>query len=71
MVTGGIRRLPVAEQVIDSGVDMVGIGTALAIDPALPRDWQAGQLSAPQLPAITGRTKRLPRWPTWRWSSIS
>lgn len=30
MVTGGIRRRPVAEQVLASGVDMVGIGTALA-----------------------------------------
>lgn len=59
MVTGGIRRLPVVEQVIDSGVDLVGIGTALAIDPALARDWQAGQLSAPQLPAITWKNKAL------------
>ncbi|WP_337158335.1 NADH:flavin oxidoreductase/NADH oxidase family protein [Pseudomonas putida] len=59
MVTGGIRRLPVAQQVIDSGVDMVGIGTALAIDPALPRGWQTGQLSAAQLPTITWKNKAL------------
>jgi len=59
MVTGGIRRLPVAEQVIDSGVDMVGIGTALAIEPNLPRDWQRGQPSAPQLPPITWKNKPL------------
>lgn len=59
MVTGGIRRLPVAEQVVESGVDMVGIGTALAIDPALPRDWQAGKHSAPQLPGITWKNKTL------------
>ncbi len=43
MVTGGIRRRPVAEQVLASGVDMVGIGTALAIEPNLPRDWRAGR----------------------------
>src|SRR5690606_15889669 len=42
MVTGGIRRRSIAEQVIESGVQMVGIGTALAIDPALPRRWQEG-----------------------------
>lgn len=59
MVTGGIRRLPVAEQVIESGVDMVGIGTALAIDPALPRDWRIGKDSAPQLPPITWKNKAL------------
>ncbi|AHL75451.1 2,4-dienoyl-CoA reductase [Stutzerimonas stutzeri] len=59
MVTGGIRRRPVAEQVIESGVDMVGIGTALAIDPALPRDWRLGKDSAPQLPPITWKNKAL------------
>ncbi len=59
MVTGGIRRRPVAEQVISSGVDMVGIGTALAIDPNLPRDWHQGKDSAPQLPPITWKNKAL------------
>lgn len=59
MVTGGIRRRPVAEQVISSGVDMVGIGTALAIDPNLPRDWRQGKNSAPQLPPITWKNKAL------------
>ena len=43
MVTGGIRRKPIAEQVIDSGIDMVGIATALAIDPNLPNAWKQGQ----------------------------
>ncbi len=37
MVTGGIRRLPVAEQVLATGIDMVGMGTALAINPAPPQ----------------------------------
>lgn len=44
MVTGGIRRLPVVEQVLDSGVAMAGIATALAVDPALPQRWQAGEI---------------------------
>lgn len=39
MVTGGIRRQQVAEQVVASGVDMVGIATALALDPGLPNQW--------------------------------
>lgn len=59
MVTGGIRRRPVADSVIQSGVDMVGIGTALAIDPNLPRDWQQGRDNAPQLPPITWKNKAI------------
>jgi 2,4-dienoyl-CoA reductase-like NADH-dependent reductase (Old Yellow Enzyme family) len=57
MVTGGVRRRPVAEMVVQSGVDMVGIGTALAIDPHLPRDWFMGKDNAPQLPPITWKNK--------------
>ena len=59
MVTGGVRRLPVAEQVVSSGVDMVGMGTALAIDPNLPRDWRAGKDSAPALRPIAWKNKPL------------
>ncbi|QOE10336.1 NADH:flavin oxidoreductase/NADH oxidase family protein [Pseudomonas asiatica] len=46
MVTGGIRRLPVVEQVLASGVAMAGIATALAVEPALPRRWQNGEPTA-------------------------
>ncbi|MCY1283892.1 NADH oxidase [compost metagenome] len=59
MVTGGIRRLPVAERVVASGVDVVGMGTALAIDPNLPRDWRQGQDKAPELRPITWKNKPL------------
>lgn len=57
MVTGGIRRRTIAEQVISSGVDMVGIATALAIDPRLPRDWQLGKETAPELSPISWKNK--------------
>lgn len=59
MVTGGIRRLPVAEQVLASGIDMVGMGTALAINPALPKEWRQGTDSAPMLRAIPWKNKVL------------
>ena len=59
MVTGGIRRAPIAQEVLASGIEMVGIGTALAIEPNLPRDWQRGLSSAPQLPPITWKNKVL------------
>ncbi|MHA6194680.1 NADH:flavin oxidoreductase/NADH oxidase family protein [Pseudomonas wadenswilerensis] len=59
MVTGGIRRRPVAEQVLASGVAMVGIGTALALEPALPRHWREDIDSAPVLRPITWKNKVL------------
>jgi len=57
MVTGGIRRLPIVEQVLASGVAMAGIGTALAIDPNLPNAWRAGQEPHPQLKPVTWKSK--------------
>jgi 2,4-dienoyl-CoA reductase-like NADH-dependent reductase (Old Yellow Enzyme family) len=43
MTTGGIRRRAVAEQVLASGVAMVGVATALALRPELPKAWFAGE----------------------------
>jgi len=43
MTTGGIRRRAVAEQVLASGVAMVGVATALALRPELPNAWFAGK----------------------------
>ncbi len=57
MVTGGIRRKSVAEQVVDSGVAMAGIATALAIEPQLPRDWRAGKDTTAALPPIPWKNK--------------
>lgn len=59
MVTGGIRRRAVAEQVVQSGIAMAGIATALSLEPDLPRDWQAGKDSAPVLRPITWKNKAL------------
>jgi 2,4-dienoyl-CoA reductase-like NADH-dependent reductase (Old Yellow Enzyme family) len=59
MVTGGIRRRPVVERVLGTDVDMVGMATALAIDPYLPRDWRLGKDNAPELQPITWKNKVL------------
>ena len=59
MVTGGIRRQQVAEQVVASGVDMVGIATALALDPSLPNQWKQGVNITPELKVITWENKTL------------
>ncbi len=42
MTTGGIARKSVAQQVLDSGVAVVGIATAMAEVPDLPLQWKAG-----------------------------
>jgi 2,4-dienoyl-CoA reductase-like NADH-dependent reductase (Old Yellow Enzyme family) len=57
MVTGGIRRRAVAEAVIESGVAMAGIATALAIEPGLPRAWKMGRDDAPTLKPIEWKNK--------------
>ncbi|MEX6504175.1 NADH:flavin oxidoreductase/NADH oxidase family protein [Pseudomonas zhanjiangensis] len=59
MVTGGIRRRAVVEQVLASGVAMAGIATALAINPQLPREWLAGRDSHPQLAPLRWKNKAL------------
>jgi 2,4-dienoyl-CoA reductase-like NADH-dependent reductase (Old Yellow Enzyme family) len=57
MVTGGIRRHEMAEKVIESGVAMAGIATALAIEPNLPRNWKLGETDIPALKPITWKNK--------------
>jgi len=59
MVTGGIRRREVAEQVLRSGVALVGIATALALQPDLANRWLAGERLAPELPALHFKQKPL------------
>ncbi len=59
MVTGGIRRREVAEAVLHSGTAMVGIATALSLDPALPNQWRSGNDTAPRLAPIRWKNKAL------------
>ncbi|WP_336791281.1 NADH:flavin oxidoreductase/NADH oxidase family protein [Gordonia malaquae] len=40
MLTGGVVRRSVAEEVLAGGVDIVGMGTALAMNPELPNQWR-------------------------------
>ncbi|MGL1811650.1 UNVERIFIED_CONTAM: 2,4-dienoyl-CoA reductase [Serratia marcescens] len=44
MTTGGIARPSVAQRVLNSGVAVVGIATAMAEIPDLPRRWQTGEV---------------------------
>lgn len=59
MCTGGVRRKEVAEAVLAGGVDVVGIATALSIDPDLPKHWRAGGPDAPPAPKLKSKNKTL------------
>jgi 2,4-dienoyl-CoA reductase-like NADH-dependent reductase (Old Yellow Enzyme family) len=59
MTTGGIRRKPVAEQVLEAGVSVVGIGTALSYQPDLPNQWRSDDTAAVTLPEITWKNKNI------------
>jgi len=59
MVTGGIRRLEVVNQVLAGGVAMAGIGTALAVNPALPNDWRSDADAVAELPPVTWKNKTM------------
>lgn len=59
MTTGGIRRLSIAENVISSGVQMVGIASALAVTPDLPNQWQSAPSIEGVIPVVNWKDKTL------------
>ncbi|MGX2995029.1 NADH:flavin oxidoreductase/NADH oxidase family protein [Streptomyces sp. JNUCC 64] len=59
MLTGGITRRDTAERVLDSGVALVGMATALAVTPDLPRHWRDGQEADRSLRPVTWSDKTL------------
>lgn len=59
MTTGGIKRLSVAQSVVDSGVDLVGMASALAFNPALPNQWQHDPQKNGIIPRVTWQDKTL------------
>ncbi|WP_406633304.1 NADH:flavin oxidoreductase/NADH oxidase family protein [Amycolatopsis sp. WGS_07] len=59
MLTGGIVRRSVAEQVLAGGIDLVGMGTALAMDPELPDKWRRGEDAAVEVEPVAIKDKAL------------
>jgi 2,4-dienoyl-CoA reductase-like NADH-dependent reductase (Old Yellow Enzyme family) len=57
MLTGGITRRRTAEQVLASGIDLIGMGTAVAVTPDLPDRWLRGEQPAGRLRAVTWSDK--------------
>ncbi len=59
MTTGGVRRLAVAEKVLQEGVGVVGMGTALAFSPHLPKHWQTEASTSAQVLDVQWKDKTL------------
>nr|WP_324606260.1 hypothetical protein [Streptomyces globisporus] len=59
MLTGGITRRATAERVLDSGVAVVGMGTALAVTPDLPDRWRRDREADRQMASVTWSDKAL------------
>jgi 2,4-dienoyl-CoA reductase-like NADH-dependent reductase (Old Yellow Enzyme family) len=64
MVTGGIKRKKVAEDALTvdgelPAVDMIGIATALAYEPDLPKQWQADQGVDVKVPRIEWKNRTM------------
>jgi 2,4-dienoyl-CoA reductase-like NADH-dependent reductase (Old Yellow Enzyme family) len=59
MTTGGVRRYDVAKQVVDSGVQLVGMASALALTPDLPNKWQHDTSVLGHIPVVKWKDKTL------------
>jgi 2,4-dienoyl-CoA reductase-like NADH-dependent reductase (Old Yellow Enzyme family) len=59
MLTGGITRRETAEQVLASGVELVGMATAVAVTPDLPNRWRAGREATERLKPVGWSDKTL------------
>ncbi|MBF9066617.1 NADH:flavin oxidoreductase/NADH oxidase family protein [Streptacidiphilus fuscans] len=59
MLTGGITRRETAEAVLDSGVHVVGMATALSVTPDLPNRWVEGREADRQMRPVAWSNKAL------------
>ncbi|KOX35423.1 MULTISPECIES: NADH:flavin oxidoreductase/NADH oxidase family protein [unclassified Streptomyces] len=59
MLTGGITKRVTAERVLDSGVAVIGMGTALAVTPDLPERWRRDREADRPMRPVTWSDKAL------------
>ena len=59
MTTGGITRLPIANQVISEHIDMVGIASAMAFSPDLAKQWKNSPNVVGYTPKVNWKNKTL------------
>jgi 2,4-dienoyl-CoA reductase-like NADH-dependent reductase (Old Yellow Enzyme family) len=72
MLTGGFKTRAQAEDAVASGViDVVGLARALALEPALPNLWMAGQMPEPAFPRFLSAPEGgITAWYTMRLTEI-
>ncbi len=59
MVTGGVTRKDTAETALYEGVDIIGLARAMAYNPHLPKDWQAGRNLNTEITSVSWKNKAL------------
>lgn len=59
MTTGGIKRLQIAEEVLDTKIALVGMASALAYTPNLPEQWQQSPDLVGNIPDVKWKDKTL------------
>lgn len=59
MTTGGISRLDVANKVLNGGIDLVGMASALAFEPDLPNKWLTSPEHTGFIPQVNWKNKTL------------
>ena len=59
MVTGGVKRLAVAQSVLEAGMSLVGLASALAYCPDLIERWNKEPKYIGQIPSVSWRDKTL------------
>lgn len=59
MTTGGIKRLETAENVLANGIDLVGMASALAYEPALVKIWQTQSDVVGYVPRVAWKDKAI------------
>jgi 2,4-dienoyl-CoA reductase-like NADH-dependent reductase (Old Yellow Enzyme family) len=52
MTTGGVRRFAIAEQVVNTDVQLVGLASALALTPDLSNQWQGDSTVLGHIPVV-------------------
>ncbi|MFQ3221300.1 MAG: 2,4-dienoyl-CoA reductase-like NADH-dependent reductase (Old Yellow Enzyme family) [Paraglaciecola sp.] len=59
MTTGGISKRAVAEHVVESGIELVGLASALAFTPQLPNQWMNRNMAEGKINKVRWRNKTL------------
>lgn len=53
MVSGDVTRRRIAEELVEGGIALVGVDSALAVDPELSREWRDGETASVKLPPVS------------------